>query len=96
MLIGSAGLFFEGFSVSSVALLDSAGDPDPAGVLPGVQSAGWEPEYTNEQAFVAGTPPRPWAMVTPKRRQQLSLGALAVAVAAAVAGGIFAWRRLRR
>ncbi|MCB0993752.1 MAG: NAD-dependent epimerase/dehydratase family protein [Acidimicrobiales bacterium] len=81
--------------------------PTPPGILPylahpwvvandRLRSAGWEPEYTNEQAFVAGTPPRPWAMVTPKRRQQLSLGALAVAVAAAVAGGIFAWRRLRR
>lgn len=51
MLIGSAGLFFEGFSVSSVALLDSAGDPDPAGVLPGVQSAGWEPEVETFDEF---------------------------------------------
>jgi nucleoside-diphosphate-sugar epimerase len=35
---------------------------------------GWKPTVTNEQAYVEGTEARWWTMVSPKRRQELSLG----------------------
>jgi hypothetical protein len=50
---------------------------------------------TNEQAYVEGTEARWWTMITPKRRQELSLTAMAVA-ALGIAAGTFAlvrrWR----
>ncbi len=36
---------------------------------------GWAPTVTNEQAYVEGTEAKWWTMVTPKRRQELALGA---------------------
>ena len=62
-----------------------------------LRDAGWVPTVTNEQAFVEGTESRWWTMVTPKRRQELSLGlmiaaALAVGVSATVLGRRW-WRR---
>lgn len=50
-LIQSADLFFEGFSVSEVTLLDSVGGADPAGKLMGVRSAVWEPEIESFDEF---------------------------------------------
>lgn len=61
-----------------------------------LRAEGWTPTYTNEQAFVAGTPARPWAMMTPRRRQQLALGTAAAAVATLLGVGTLVWRRLRR
>ena len=40
---------------------------------------------TNEQAYVEGTEAKWWTMVTPKRRQEMTLGASAVLVVGAVA-----------
>jgi hypothetical protein len=41
-----------------------------------LRSAGWVPIRTNEQAYVAGTEAKWWTMLTPKRKQELSLAAM--------------------
>jgi predicted metalloprotease with PDZ domain len=43
-----------------------------------LKAEGWRPTVTNEQAYVEGTEGKWWTMVTPKRRQELSLGGLGV------------------
>jgi nucleoside-diphosphate-sugar epimerase len=61
-----------------------------------LRSTGWRPTFTNEQVFVEATEARWWTMLTPKRKQELSLGAagvLATLVAVTVAVVI---RRSRR
>jgi len=76
--------------------------PIPPGLLPytrepwvvsngRLRAAGWEPTVTNEQTYVESTEAPWWTMVSPKRRQELALGAgvfgtalVAVAVGAAV------------
>lgn len=61
-----------------------------------LRAEGWRPSVTNEEAFVEGTEAPWWSMITPKRRQELSLGALAaatVAVLAAIGTAIVRWRR---
>ena len=62
-----------------------------------LRAAGWQPTVTNEQAYVEGTEAKWWTMVTPKRRQELSLGAMIggaviLGAAAAVTGRRW-WRR---
>lgn len=54
-----------------------------------LRAVGWVPAFTNEEAFVAGTPAPPWA-VSAQRRQELALAAAGatVAAAAAAAGGL--------
>ena len=42
--------------------------------------SGWTPTVTNEQAYVEGTEAKWWTMVSPKRRQELSLGGLVVLI----------------
>jgi len=63
-----------------------------------LRAQGWRPTVTNEQAYVEGTEAKWWTMVSPKRRQELSLGASAVLVAllswATVA--VIRWARRRR
>jgi len=61
-----------------------------------LKSHGWRPTVTNEQAYVEGTEARWWTMVTPRRRQELSLGAMAVAVLGAVTVVVTLLRRWRR
>ncbi len=39
-----------------------------------LRAAGWTPSVTNEQAYVEATGAKWWTMVTPERRQELSLG----------------------
>lgn len=60
-----------------------------------LRQLGWTPTYSNEEAYVAGTPAPPWA-VSAQRRQEIALAAagLGVAGVAAVAAGIT--RRLVR
>jgi len=58
-----------------------------------LRAAGWSPTVTNEQAYVEGTEAKWWTMVTPKRRQELALGLLVVAGAAAVASAVALARR---
>ncbi len=58
---------------------------------------GWEPAFSNEEAYVDADRGGPWARLTPRHRQELALGGAAVALLAAV--GAAAWlvrRRLRR
>jgi len=63
-----------------------------------LKAAGWRPTVTNEQAYVEGTEAKWWTMVTPKRRQELSLGALVagIVVALGVTATIIRRAQLRR
>ena len=63
-----------------------------------LKAAGWRPTITNEQAYVEGTEARWWTMITPKRRQELALGAMVLAGLAAMAGAgwVTRWARMRR
>ncbi len=42
-----------------------------------LSAQGWKPTVTNEQAYVEGTEAKWWTMVTPKRRQEMALAAMA-------------------
>jgi hypothetical protein len=81
--------------------------PTPPGLLPWtahpwvvsadkLKAAGWSATVTNQEAFVAGHRAAPWATVSPKRRQELTLAASAVAAVAVVAGGVALVTALRR
>jgi nucleoside-diphosphate-sugar epimerase len=61
-----------------------------------LRAAGWEPTVTNEQAYVEGTEAKWWTMITPKRRQELALGGLVIAVAGLTAGTVAVLVRWRR
>jgi nucleoside-diphosphate-sugar epimerase len=64
-----------------------------------LKAQGWRPTVTNEQAFVEGTEARWWTMITPKRRQELTLGATAVLsllVTIGVVSSVQRWQRRRR
>jgi nucleoside-diphosphate-sugar epimerase len=64
-----------------------------------LRSAGWMPTVTNEQTYVEGTEARWWTMVTPKRRQELSLGAMVGVIATVSLVGfslVRRWVRRRR
>ena len=64
-----------------------------------LKALGWRPTVTNEQAYVEGTEARWWTMITPKRRQELSMTAFVMAgltVAGATIALIRRWRRRRR
>jgi nucleoside-diphosphate-sugar epimerase len=60
-----------------------------------LKAEGWRPAVTNEQAYVEGTEAKWWTMVSPKRRQELSLGGLGAGVLAATLLTIRAVRRAR-
>lgn len=81
--------------------------PIPPGLRPYTRSAwlvandrlkaqGWASTVTNEQAYVEGTEARWWTMITPKRRQELSLGVMVVGIVSAAIAGLIVWRRWRR
>ena len=81
--------------------------PTPPGFVPFVnhswvvandrlRALGWEPEHTNEEAFVAGHDAAPWATISPQRRQELALGASVAVIAAAIGGAGYALRRRLR
>lgn len=61
-----------------------------------LRSAGWEPTYSNEEAFVAGTPPPLLASLNPQRRQELALGVAGTAGAAAVGAALWLARKTVR
>ena len=61
-----------------------------------LKAHGWRPTVTNEQVYVEGTEARWWTMVTPRRRQELALGAMAVAVVGAATAVVTLLRRWRR
>ena len=58
-----------------------------------LKAQGWRPTVTNEQAYVEGTEAKWWTIVSPKRRQELSLGSL---VGGLLVGGMVAVRAIRR
>ncbi len=58
-----------------------------------LKAEGWTPTVTNEQAYVEGTEAKWWTMVSPKRRQEITLSGLAAGL---VAVGIGVWRAVRR
>jgi nucleoside-diphosphate-sugar epimerase len=61
-----------------------------------LKRAGWRPSVTNEQAYVEGTEARWWQMLTPKRKQELALGAMVVASLGLVAVVVSMIRKFRR
>jgi nucleoside-diphosphate-sugar epimerase len=61
-----------------------------------LKAAGWQPRYTNEQAYVAGTEARWWTMLSPKRKQELALTGVGVGVVGLGAGAALLVRRLVR
>jgi nucleoside-diphosphate-sugar epimerase len=61
-----------------------------------LKAHGWRPTVTNEQAYVEGTEARWWTMITPKRRQELTLGATGVLAAGMTVGIVILVRWLRR
>jgi nucleoside-diphosphate-sugar epimerase len=58
-----------------------------------LKAEGWSPTVTNEQAYVEGTEAKWWTMVSPKRRQEIALGGLAMVL---VTVGLVVWRAVRR
>ena len=60
-----------------------------------LRAAGWKPTHTNEEALVA-TSPQSWRDLSPRRRQELALGAAGLAVAGAAAGVAALVRRSSR
>lgn len=65
-----------------------------------LKALGWSPEFSNEEAYVAGHRPSRFDGVTAKRRQEIALGAAGAAVATGVvaATGAVSWviKRSRR
>jgi nucleoside-diphosphate-sugar epimerase len=61
-----------------------------------LKAEGWQATVTNEQAYVEGTEAKWWTMVTPKRRQELTLGASAALVVGLVGLGAAIVVRARR
>ncbi len=58
-----------------------------------LRGAGWQPTVTNEQTYVEGTDAPWWTVVSPKRRQELALGAAVIGVIVAAVLGIVGGRR---
>lgn len=61
-----------------------------------LRQAGWAPTTTNEQAYVEGTESKWWTMLTPKRKQEISLGAMGAVSSGLAAIGAVVLRRARR
>jgi nucleoside-diphosphate-sugar epimerase len=61
-----------------------------------LRAEGWRPTVSNEQAYVEGTESKWYSMITPKRRQELALGAMiggiVVGVIVAALTGRWWWR----
>lgn len=61
-----------------------------------LRAEGWAPIVTNEQAYVEGTEAKWWTMISPKRRQELALGALVVGLVVAALAVALGVRRARQ
>lgn len=61
-----------------------------------LKAAGWVPVHSNEETYVDATEGTPWSQLSPKRRQELALGASGVAVVGALVGAVAVVRRVRR
>lgn len=62
----------------------------------GLRSAGWRPSVSAEEAAVESHDVGPWATLSPRRRQELALGAAGVTAAGLAAGAAWALRRFTR
>lgn len=60
-----------------------------------LRELGWEPQHSNEESFVEGTPGTPWASMNARRRQQLAMGGAGAVLAGLGVGAGLLWRRLR-
>lgn len=58
-----------------------------------LKRAGWVPSFSNEEAYVAGHRPAPWATVSPQRRQEIALAGLIVLIVGLVVGLVALIRR---
>jgi len=81
--------------------------PIPPGLAPYTQASwvvangrlraeGWRPTITNEQTYVEATEAPWWTMITPKRRQELTLGGAALGAVVAAAFGVWVARWVTR
>jgi nucleoside-diphosphate-sugar epimerase len=81
--------------------------PTPPGVVPyrwqpwvvatdKLRATGWEPEHTNDEAFVSGHDAGPLATLSPRRRQELALGVAGGVLAGVAAGAALLIRRRHR
>jgi nucleoside-diphosphate-sugar epimerase len=61
-----------------------------------LRSAGWTPENSNEETFVAGYPGGPLASLSSRRRQELALGVVGAAALGLVVAVVAVVRRARR
>jgi nucleoside-diphosphate-sugar epimerase len=61
-----------------------------------LKAAGWTPRWTNEETWVEATPGTPWSRLTPKRRQELALGAAGAGVLGTVGALASALMRANR
>jgi nucleoside-diphosphate-sugar epimerase len=61
-----------------------------------LRADGWEPLSSNEEAYVGAHRAGPWATLSPRRRQELALGAAGVAVAGLAVGAVALLRRRAR
>jgi nucleoside-diphosphate-sugar epimerase len=61
-----------------------------------LKASGWEPTVGNDEAYVGAFPAGPLATLSPRRRQELALGASGALAAGAVAGTVALIRRARR
>ena len=56
----------------------------------------WQPASSNEEAYVGAHRAGPWATLSPRRRQELALGAAGAALLGGAALAVVALRRRRR
>ena len=61
-----------------------------------LRAEGWEPQATNEEAYVASHRAGPWATLSPRRRQEIALGAAGGMAVVATLGVVALIRRRRR
>jgi nucleoside-diphosphate-sugar epimerase len=61
-----------------------------------LKAHGWRATVTNEQAYVEGTEAKWWTMITPKRRQELSLGGMVLGGVVLIGAIASVIRRVRR
>jgi nucleoside-diphosphate-sugar epimerase len=61
-----------------------------------LKAEGWRPTSSNEEAYVGAHRAGPWATLSPRRRQELALGAAGAALIGGVAIAVVALRRRSR